>query len=222
MTSSQQASQGSGEKVNLTKKQWCILLLICSSVSNYSIWQQSYTQFRIFGRGSSFFHLSEVRHGGGLRQHKQLQLPLSLAEHRQQRGRVLALGPANEPHREAGSLQSQREQLLHLSHSNNVDDFAHTPPYQCLTTMSSKSSLSCRLWGSSTSHRSLYICLWGCWWRRWFQIPGNTSSASPKLTIAPLKWSRVFVTLACSCFCWYFKKSGWVFLTFQIPSADWN
>lgn len=47
--------------------------------------------------GPVFFHLSEIKHGGGLCQRKQRQLPLSLAEHRQQHGRTLALGPANKP-----------------------------------------------------------------------------------------------------------------------------
>lgn len=45
---------------------------------------------------------------------------------------MLALVPANERHRKARSLQSQHEQLLHLSHNNNVDDFVRTPPYQHL------------------------------------------------------------------------------------------
>lgn len=72
--------------------------------------------------GPVFFHLSEIKHGGGLCQSKQWQLPLSLAEQRQQRGRTLALGPANKPRCDAGSLQSQRKQLLHLSRGNNVED----------------------------------------------------------------------------------------------------
>lgn len=35
----------------------------------------------------------------------------------------------------------------------------------------------------------------------------DVSSGSPNLTLAPTKHCPVFVTLVCSCFCWYFKKT---------------
>lgn len=50
----------------------------------------------------------------------------------------------------------------------------------------------------------------------------SSSSVSPDLTITPTKSSRLFVTAACSWFCRYFKKTGWLFFAFQIPSADWH
>lgn len=114
--------------------------------------------------------------------------------------------------------QRQLRQPLPLSHCKNREDIVCTSPCQCLTPTSPKNSL----WAGSTFHCSLSTCPWGCCWRRWAQVPGSESPASPILTLAPTKQHPVFVTLLCSCFYWYFKNTGRVLLTFQIPSADWN